>query len=101
MAFCEFSSEVVSKNSITIDNLFITEFLPNASDNCIKVYLYGLYLCNSSKDNSIEVFEKSLNMSQEDIISIFYYWQDQGLVQVLNINPIQIRYLPVKNRVNI
>lgn len=97
MAFCEFSSEVISKNTISIDNLFITEFLPNASDNCIKVYLYGLYLCNSSKDNSIELFEKTLNISEQDIISIFYYWQDQGLVQVLNINPVQIRYLPIKN----
>lgn len=97
MAFCEFSSEVISKNSISIDNLFITEFLPNASDNCIKVYLFGLYLCNSSKDNSIELFAKTLNLSEEDIVSIFYYWQDQGLVQVLNINPIQIRYLPIKN----
>ena len=97
MAFCEFSSEVVSKNNITIDNLFITEFLPNAEDNCLKVYLYGLYLCHSSKDNSLEGFEKTLGISREDVISIFYYWQEQGLVQVLDIDPIQVRYLPVKN----
>ena len=99
MAFCEFSSEVVSKNSITLDNLFITEFLPNAQDNCLKVYLFGLYLCGSSKDNSIENFERKLNLSKDDIISIFYYWQEQGLVQVLNIEPIQVRYLPIKNAI--
>lgn len=97
MAFCEFSSEVVGKNSITIDNIFVTDFLPNASENCVKVYLYGLYLCSTSRDNSIENFAKAMNMSEEDLVSVFYYWQEQGLVQVLNIDPIQIRYLPVKN----
>ena len=97
MAFCEFSSEVVGKNSITIDNVFVTDFLPNASENCVKVYLYGLYLCSTSRDNSIENFAKAMNMSEEDLVSVFYYWQEQGLVQVLNIDPIQIRYLPVKN----
>ena len=42
MAFCEFSSEVVSSNAITVDNIFITEFLPSAPEKCVKVYLYGL-----------------------------------------------------------
>ena len=40
MAFCEFSSEVVSKNFITLDNAFISDFMPGASENCVKVYLY-------------------------------------------------------------
>ena len=97
MAFCEFSTEVVSKNSLSLDNAFITDFLPSAEDNCVKVYLYGLYLCNSSKDNTIELFEKNLGLKKEDIISVYYYWQDRGLVQVINVEPISIRYLPVKN----
>lgn len=97
MAFCEFSSEVVANNSTSIDNLFISEFLPQASENCVKVYLYGLYKCNSQKDNTLENFEKVLNISKEDIVSIFYYWQDLGLVQVISVEPIQIKYLPVKN----
>lgn len=99
MAFCEFSSEVISKNSVAIDNLFITDFLPNAEDKCIKVYLYGLFLCNNSKDNTIETFEKNLNMKREDILSVFYYWQEKGLVQVINIEPVIIKYLPTKNAI--
>ncbi|MBE5739146.1 MAG: DnaD domain protein [Clostridiales bacterium] len=99
MAFCEYSSEVVAKNSVTVDNLFISEFMPNAADSAVKVYLYGLYKCSSAKDNCIDEFEKVLNLSKEDIISIFYYWQEVGLVQVLDIDPIQVRYLPIKNAV--
>lgn len=97
MSFCEFSSEVISKNSVAVDNLFITDFLPNAEDKCVKVYLYGLYLCSNSKENTIETFEKNLNMKREDIISVFYYWQEKGLVQVINIEPVIIKYLPTKN----
>lgn len=97
MSFCEYSSEVVSKNSVTIDNLFITDFLPNADGTYVKVYLYGLYLCSSGKENSIDNFEKNLNMTREDVISIFYYWQEMGLVQVIETNEIIIRYLPTKN----
>ena len=100
MAFCEFSTEVVSKNFITLDNLFISDFLPTASENCVKVYLYGLYLCSTSRDNNIDSFSKVMNMSAEDIVSIYYYWQELGLVQVINIDPIQVKYLPIKNAVN-
>lgn len=99
MAFCEYSSEVVAKNSVTIDNLFITEFMPNANENYVKVYLYGLYKCSTGKDNSIEEFAKVLNLPSEDIISVFYYWEEVGLVQVLKVDPVQVRYLPVKNAI--
>lgn len=97
MSFCEYSSEVVSKNSVNVDNLFITDFLPNAEGDYVKVYLYGLYLCSIGKDNSIENFEKNLQMKRDDIISIFYYWQELGLVQVIEAGDTIIRYLPTKN----
>ncbi len=97
MAFCSFSSESIIKNSVSIDNLFINEFLPIAPDYAVKVYLFGLYNCNNtdSLDNTLESFARILNLNTEDVLSSFYYWQDLGLVQVLNANPIEIKYLPV------
>ena len=97
MAFCEFSNEVVGNSSTMVDNLFLSDFMPNVDGDYVKVYLYGLYKCSSSRDNSIESFENILQMSKDDIVSIFYYWQEMGLVSVINVDPIQIRYLPVKN----
>lgn len=98
MAFCSFSSELVAKNSVTVDNIFINEFMPIAPESCVKVYLFGLYNCNNtnSLDNSLEAFSRILNLSEEDVISAFTYWQTMGLVQILNITPIEVRYLPVK-----
>jgi DnaD/phage-associated family protein len=36
-------------------------------------------------------------MSEEDVLSVFYYWEEMGLVNVINVDPILVRYLPVKN----
>lgn len=98
MAFCKFSSGYMAQTSIVIDAKFLNDYLPYAPEHCLKVYLYGLLKCynSSSYDNTIEGFEKVLNMSKEDIESAFLYWQDENLVQVLNVNPIEIVYLPVK-----
>ena len=96
MAFCKFSPSFNSSNKIVIDSAFITDFLPKAPDLAVKVYLMGLNKCgNDDMDNTIEYFSNTLNVCEEDIISLFKYWEDMGLVQVLSTNPVEIRYLPV------
>lgn len=99
MAFCNFSSEWTQSNTTTIDNVFFSEFLPNAPENCVKVYLLGLYKCNNALalDNNIESFSRILNLSEEDIVSCFLYWQELGLVTLINTTPLEVRYLPLKN----
>lgn len=97
MAFCKFSPSYQSKNQTLIDNVFITDFLPKAPDLCVKAYLLGLHKCNSADeyDNNLEYFSKTLNVCEEDVVSLFKYWEDMGLVQVLSTNPIEVRYLPI------
>ena len=97
MSFCKFANEFITEKYTTIDNAFINEFMPNAPSDAVKVYLYGLYKCNNGADNSIEDFSVTLNLTCDDIISSFLYWQELGLVQVLNTTPIEVRYLPTKN----
>ena len=98
MAFCNFSGDKISENSVILDNAFFTEFLPIANDCCIKVYLLGLYKCNTplSQDNNLESFARILNMSEEDVMSCFYFWQELNVVQIINQNPFEVRYLPLK-----
>ena len=97
MSFCKFANEFVSDKLVTIDNSFITDFMPNAPEGCLKVYLYGLSRCAGGEDNSIDDFVRTLNLSEEDVVSSFLYWQELGLVHVLNTTPIEVRYLPTKN----
>ncbi len=102
MAFCKFGSEFIANNKTEIDNIFICDYLPSAPEMCVKVYLYGLYLCSSGEntDNNLTAFAKHLEMSEDDVETAFYYWQEQGLVQVLSTRPIEIRYIPLKNIFN-
>jgi DnaD/phage-associated family protein len=99
MSFCTFSSEAIIEGKITVDNLFIYEFMPSAPENCTKVYLYGLYNCTNSscKDNDIESFSRKLGLSIEEIEDCFHYWKQQGLVQILDTIPFQVKYLPADN----
>lgn len=99
MAFCKYSTEYIANNQTEVDNIFINDYLPSAPENCVKVYLYGLYLCGSSlkADNSLENFAKHLQLEEDEVVSCFMYWQEMGLVQVLSTTPVEIRYIPLKN----
>ena len=99
MSLCAFSSQAIISEKISLDNLFVQEFLPSAPANYVKVYLYGLYACSNmaNKDNSVETFAKILGLSEDEIITAFYYWKEKGLVQVLDTLPVQVKYLPVNN----
>lgn len=97
MAFCKFSTENRKFDAITIDSIFFDEYLPVASGACVKVYLYGLSKCQNPDDseNTLQNFATALDMTEEDVKSAFLYWQEENLVTVLNLNPIEVRYLPI------
>ncbi|MGN1221612.1 MAG: hypothetical protein ACI4TT_00075, partial [Christensenellales bacterium] len=64
MAFCKFSTEHNSLNSIVLDNAFVSEYLPETKGEYIKVYLYGLLKCQDSENvtNTLDDFASELNM---------------------------------------
>lgn len=98
MALCSFSSSLAMDGSTLIDNTFINEFMPSASGNAIKVYLYGLTLCSSpySRDNEIDSMANVLGITIDEIIDAFAYWQEMGILQIITTDPITVQYLPVK-----
>ncbi len=98
MSFCKYSTEYIASSKTELDNIFINDYLPYAQPNHVVVYIYGLYLCSSNAfDNSLANFSRVLNLSEEEIISAFEYWEEQGLVRILRINPLEVTYIPLKN----
>lgn len=97
MSFCKFSPSQTVQNKTIVDNTFINEYLPSAPDMCVKVYLLGLSMCSVADEpnNTLTYFAKTLKISEDDVVSVFRYWEGLGLVQILNISPIEVRYLPV------
>ena len=98
MAFCKFSPSFNLNNKVIIDSAFITDFLPKAPDLAVKVYLLGLNKCSADdENNTLEYFVTTLKVCEDDIVSLFRYWEDMGLVQVLSTNPVEVRYLPISS----
>ncbi len=101
MAFCKYSSSRETSDTVSIDSKFLRDYLGTAPENCLKVYLLGLLKCQNSAgaDNTIEDFVATLGLEREDVINCFLYWQDQNLVQVLDLEQVEIRYLPTKDNI--
>lgn len=97
MAFCNYSTTVKQSKNLTLNSLFITDYMPFASEQSVKVYLYGLNKCQNpdSIDNTLEDFAKNLNMSIDEVKICFEYWKKQGLVNIVNIDPIEVKYLEI------
>ncbi|MBQ7307752.1 MAG: DnaD domain protein [Clostridia bacterium] len=96
--FCKFGNEMNESKATVVDNYFITECMPYANSECIKIYLYGLYKCQSNENNTLKDFANELMLSEKEVEEAFWYWQQEGLVRVIEQNPIEIIYLPSKNR---
>lgn len=97
MCLCKYSSSYIINDKTVVDNIFINNFLPDAPDLCVKVYLMGLSKCANSiaPDNNLTNFANVLNVDETEILEAFKYWQEQGVVQIINADPIEIRYMPL------
>ena len=99
MAFCSFSKELDNGYTL-VDNKFITKYLPEADSFAVKVYLYGLYLCeNRETDFSIASMAEVLKTTEEKIKQAFAFWEDYDLVEILAKDPFTVQYLPVRTAV--
>ena len=99
MAFCTFSKEFDNAYTI-VENKFITKYLPQADGFAVKVYLYGLYLCeNTQHEFSVKSMSEVLNCSEVQIKEAFAFWEDYDLVQILAQDPFTVQYLPVRSLV--
>ncbi len=99
MLLCSYSSKLVLDGYTVLDNRFLNEFLPQATGEDVKVYLFGLSLCSNpiAEENNLDTISRTLSLTEEQVVKSFSYWQDAGLVQIASKNPLQIKYLPVRS----
>lgn len=92
---CSFSKEF-SQNAYTgVENSFIKEYLAEAPGDAVKVYLYGLYLCaNPTACDGLKEFAAALKLSCETVSDCFNYWEEFGLVSIIEKDPFTVKYLP-------
>ena len=74
-----FSPEAQKREQTPVDNLFFSEFMPDADGEAVKVYLYGLMQCRYPSMGDVAISE-ALNLPEGAVLAAFVYWQSKGLV---------------------
>lgn len=91
------SPEYVMGGFTTIDNIYICEYMKNASNIENKVYMFALYLANSSIPSDISTFTSQFSVLESEVINAFIYWQEQGLVDLISEIPLEVVFHPISN----
>ena len=90
-----FSPEAQRREQTPVDNLFLSEFMPDADGEAVKVYLYGLMQCRFPSMGDAAISE-ALNLPEGTVRTAFVYWQSKGLVRILKDEPLEVEYLTVE-----
>jgi len=80
-----------------VDNQFILEYLPNATGDAVRVYLYGLMQCyHPQQAMDIAQMARELSLSEDAILTAYRHWERKGLVRRIADNPPAFRYVSIK-----
>lgn len=98
---CSFSKEFSLNAFTSVENQFISEYMPEASGDAVKVYLYGLFLCQNPKfDQPLSDIASNLQLTEEQVIDFFAYWEEFGLCMIVSREPFTVNYLPIRSAVS-
>lgn len=71
-----------------VENIFITEYLPGADGDKVKVYLYGLYHSQyEQQDYGVKEMAGALSMDEGQVLAALRYWERRRLVERVNDQP--------------
>lgn len=98
MSFCAFAGRDAMFGITPVENMFILEYMPGATGDFVRVYLYGLMLCHHPEmDEGIDGMARALRIDTDTILSAYRYWEREGLVSRLTDNPPTYEYLTLSN----
>lgn len=65
-----------------VSNQFIDEYMKDANDAQIKIYLYLLRMMNSNLPTSISDIADKFNHTEKDVLRALTYWEKQNLLRL-------------------
>lgn len=69
-------------DSTAVSNLFIDEYMKDANDAQIKVYLYLLRMMNARQATSVADIADKFNHTEKDVLRALRYWEKQQLLDL-------------------
>ena len=95
MGFCSYSREFSLSSYTNIENQFIQKYMASADGDAVKVYIFGLYLCqNVQGEYTLGEAAHTLQMEPERVADLFRFWEDFDLLEIVSKDPFSVRYFP-------
>ncbi len=86
-------------DATALPNAFLCEYMPAAPEGYVKVYLYGyMYAHHVAAEDGLLLADiaKALTLEEGEVAQAFRYWERCRLVQRIQDNPPQYRFLSVQ-----
>ena len=98
MALISISDELAKKSFTSVENKFITKYLPVLEPVAVKVYLFSLYIYqNGLSSYTVGDMAKSLSITEDEVKNYFEYLEEFELVSVISLSPFEIKILDAEN----
>ena len=98
MSFCSFADGAAMFDATPIENLFLMEYMNDASAPALKVYLYARMLAlHPELGGTMADLSKALRISEDEVYNAFTYWENRGLVRRLTDQPSTYAFQPMRS----
>ena len=64
-----------------VENIFISEYMPAAPGEYVKVYLFGLMYAQENEEMTHRTLARQLRLSEEEMDRAWTYWAEMGVVR--------------------
>ena len=81
MNFIKSTSKNPYLGDLPIDNFFISELMPDAPGDYVKVYLYGRFLADIGSAMSVAEISQELGLGENHISKAWDYWEECGAIR--------------------
>lgn len=88
-------------DATVVSNLFIDEYMKDANDAQLKIYLYLIRTVSSHKATSVSDIADKFNYTEKDIVRALKYWERSKLLSLEYDeakNPVGIHFRPISHK---
>lgn len=91
-------------DATAVSNIFIDEYMKDANDAQLKIYLYLIRMMNASQSTSVSDIADKFNHTEKDVMRALKYWEKNNLLALeydASKNLVGIHLLDLSSRKNI
>lgn len=97
MPFISVSDGLINKSTTSVENKFITKYLPALNPDAVKAYLFSLFVFQSGAAYSLEDIAKSLAFTEDKLKDCYEYLEELELIAITSRSPFEIKILEAEN----